>query len=64
MLNTLARGYTYLEIADGLGISLGTVTSHIKNCYRKLTVHSGVAAVTRAAELGLLQPVSGKKPVG
>jgi DNA-binding NarL/FixJ family response regulator len=55
VLSALSRGYTYVEIGARLGISLGTVTSHIKNSYRKLTVHSGAAAVTRAAELGLLQ---------
>jgi ATP/maltotriose-dependent transcriptional regulator MalT len=32
------------------------VASHIKNSYRKLAVRSGPAAVTRAAELGLLRP--------
>jgi DNA-binding NarL/FixJ family response regulator len=62
VLSTLSRGYTYAEIAGKLGISLHTVTSHIKNSYRKLTVHSGAAAVTRAAELGLLRPVAGKDP--
>jgi DNA-binding NarL/FixJ family response regulator len=62
VLSALARGYTYAEIAQRLGISLGTVTSHVKNSYRKLTVHSGAAAVTRAAELGLLQSGQGKPP--
>jgi len=61
VLGALSRGYTYAEIGERLGISLGTVTSHIKNSYRKLTVHSGAAAVARAAELGLLQS-SGDKP--
>lgn len=61
VLGALSRGYTYAEIGERLGISLGTVTSHIKNSYRKLTVHSGAAAVTRAAELGLLRS-SGDKP--
>ena len=55
VLRLLSRGYTYSEVGDRLGISLHTVTSHIKNCYRKLAVHSGTAAVTRAAELGLLR---------
>jgi DNA-binding NarL/FixJ family response regulator len=62
VLSALSRGYTYAEIGDRLGISLGTVTSHIKNSYRKLTVHSGAAAVTRAAELGLLRPATRKEP--
>jgi len=56
VLRLLSRGYTYVEISGQLGISLHTVTSHIKNSYRKLAVHSGAAAVTRAAELGLLRP--------
>ena len=54
VLNALSRGYTYAQIGAKLGVSLGTVTSHIKNSYRKLSVHSAVAAVTRATELGLL----------
>lgn len=56
VLRLLSRGYTYSEVGDRLGISMHTVTSHIKNSYRKLAVHSGAAAVTRAAELGLLRP--------
>ena len=56
VLRLLSRGYSYAEVGDRLGISMHTVTSHIKNCYRKLAVHSGTAAVTRAAELGLLRP--------
>lgn len=56
VLRLLSRGYNYAEVGDRLGISVNTVTSHIKNSYRKLAVHSGTAAVTRAAELGLLRP--------
>lgn len=56
VLSLLARGYVYAEIGERLGISLNTVASHIKNSYRKLAVHTGAAAVTRAAELGLLRP--------
>jgi len=54
VLLLLSRGYTYAEIAARLFISLHTVTSHIKNSYRKLAVHSAAAAVTRATELNLL----------
>jgi DNA-binding NarL/FixJ family response regulator len=61
VLRLLSRGYTYSEVGDRLGISVHTVTSHIKNSYRKLAVRSGTAAVTRAAELGLLRPY-GDKP--
>jgi DNA-binding CsgD family transcriptional regulator len=55
VLRLLSRGYTYSEVGDRLGISVHTVTSHIKNSYRKLAVRTGTAAVTRAAELGLLR---------
>jgi DNA-binding CsgD family transcriptional regulator len=62
VLSLLARDYSYVEIARRLGISLNTVTSHIKNSYRKLAVHSGAAAVTRAAELGLLRRDDAQTP--
>jgi LuxR family transcriptional regulator, maltose regulon positive regulatory protein len=54
VLQLLARGCTYSQAADRLGISLHTVASHIKNAYRKLGVRSGAAAVMRAIELHLL----------
>jgi DNA-binding NarL/FixJ family response regulator len=64
VLRLLSRGYTYSEVGDRLGISVHTVTSHIKNSYRKLAVRSGAAAVTRAAELGLLHPGGDKGSAG
>ena len=54
VLRLVSRGYTYVEIARKLDISINTVTTHIKNSYRKLAVHSGAAAVTRASEMGFL----------
>lgn len=51
----LARGCTYSQVADRLGMSAHTVTSHIKNAYRKLDVHCAAAAVMRAIELRILQ---------
>lgn len=55
VLRLLSRGYTYVEIGGKLGISVHTVTSHIKKSYRKLGAHSAAEAVTRAAELHLLE---------
>jgi len=54
VLRLLSRGYTYNEIGGKLGISVHTVTSHIKKSYRKLGAHSAAEAVTRAADLHLL----------
>jgi DNA-binding NarL/FixJ family response regulator len=53
-LNLLARGFTYSECADLLGISAHTVGSHVKNIYRKLEVSSRAEAVFEASSLGIL----------
>ena len=57
VLKLVARGCTYVQVADRLGVSLHTVGSHIKNAYRKLGVRSGAAAVMRAVELRLFGEV-------
>jgi DNA-binding CsgD family transcriptional regulator len=54
VLELLASGCTYSQTAERLGISLHTVTTHIKNMYRKLDVHSAASAVMRAVQLQLL----------
>jgi DNA-binding CsgD family transcriptional regulator len=54
VLLLLADGCTYEQIALRLGISVHTVGTHVKNCYRKLGVRSAAQAVTRAAELQLM----------
>jgi DNA-binding CsgD family transcriptional regulator len=54
LLQLLARGCTYIQISDRLGVSVHTVESHVKNIYRKLNAHSARAAVWRAMELRLL----------
>ena len=57
VLRLIARGRTYAQVGDDLGVSLHTVASHIKNAYRKLGVRSGAAAVMRAVELKLFAEV-------
>lgn len=54
VLHHLSRGLSYAEVAMSLGVSLNTVTSHVKNMYRKLDVHTAAAAVMRGVELRLL----------
>lgn len=54
VLSLIARGCTYSEAAERLGMSAHTVGTHVKNAYRKLDVHSAAAAVMRAVELRLL----------
>lgn len=44
----IAKGFTYSDIAERLGISRNTVLTHIKNIYRKLEVNSRGEAVFAA----------------
>ena len=54
VLNLLVRGFTRTEIAQHLSISPHTITTHIKNIYSKLNVHSCTEAVFEANQLGLI----------
>ncbi|MBI2058203.1 MAG: response regulator transcription factor [Nitrospirae bacterium] len=47
ILDLLAKGYAYKEVAEGLGIAFGTVQTHIKNIYQKLQVTTKIEAVTK-----------------
>jgi len=48
LVHLLAAGHTNTQIARRLGISEGTVRTHLENIYEKLHVSSRTAAVTRA----------------
>ena len=48
LLHLVAAGHTNTQIARRLGISEGTVRTHLENIYEKLHVSSRTAAVTRA----------------
>ena len=54
VLNLIARGFSYAEIARLQAVSVHTVQTHIKNLYAKLSVHSKNEAVFEATRLGLL----------
>jgi DNA-binding NarL/FixJ family response regulator len=47
ILELLAKGYRYKEIADQLKISFDTVRSHLRNIYDKLHVQSRTEAVVK-----------------
>ncbi len=56
VLELIARGFSYADIARFQGVSVHTVKSHIKNLYAKLAVSSKNEAVYEATQLGLIQP--------
>lgn len=47
VLEKLAGGFLYKEIADGMGLSLPTVNTYVRRIYEKLQVHSRSQAVAR-----------------
>lgn len=53
VLALLAKGMTYEDAARMLGISLGTIQSHVKSLYRKLEVTSKAEAAAEAVRRGL-----------
>ena len=48
LLRLVAAGHTNTQIARRLGISEGTVRTHLENIYEKLQVSNRTAAITRA----------------
>lgn len=54
LLALLARGATYAQCAEALGIGVGTVQSYVKSIYTKLDVGSKAEAAVVAVRLGLL----------
>ena len=54
ILQLIACGYSNPEISTSLKISIGTVSTHIKNIYQKLQVHSKAHAVRAASLKGIL----------
>ena len=54
VLELIARGFSYADIARLQSVSVHTVQTHIKNLYRKLAVRSRGEAVFEATQLGLL----------
>jgi DNA-binding NarL/FixJ family response regulator len=55
ILELVAKGLSSAEIGTVLSVSPHTVGTHVKNIYRKLSVHSRTEAVYEARGLGLLR---------
>ncbi len=47
LLDLLAQGFRYKEIADKLFLSIDTIRTHIRNIYRKLEVQSRAEALNK-----------------
>lgn len=56
ILEMLARGLSYDQVALGLGISVNTVRSHVREIYAALGASTKVEAVMIAIENGILKP--------
>ncbi len=55
VLTLIVKGFSYAESARLMGVSPHTVTTHVRNIYRKLEVHSRGEAVYEALQLGLVK---------
>jgi DNA-binding CsgD family transcriptional regulator len=53
-IELLVNGFSTREIANELGIAVETARNHIRGVLTRLGVHSRVAAVARARELGIV----------
>jgi LuxR family transcriptional regulator, maltose regulon positive regulatory protein len=54
VLEKLAEGLTYTEMASELYLSLNTVKTHVRHAYMKLGATSRSSAIKRATSLGIL----------
>jgi DNA-binding NarL/FixJ family response regulator len=54
VLELLARGFNYREIADLMDVSKSTIETYVKRLYRKLHVNSRSEAVFEAQRLGIM----------
>ena len=55
ILKWVATGQPNQEIADELGIALGTVKWHLSNIYGKLSARNRIQALSSARQLKLLR---------
>ncbi len=64
VLKLMAQAYSNRDISEELTVSIETVRTHTKNIYYKLDASGRQAAILKAIELGLLEPLpTHKEPV-
>lgn len=56
VLDRIARGYSYEEVAAHLQVALNTIRHHIRSIYAKLGVHTKVDAINEARRRHWLNP--------
>ena len=54
VLELIAKGLTYNEVADEMGLSLTTIQTYVRTLYRKLGVHNRQNAVNKARSSGVI----------
>ena len=54
VLRMLVDGYNYKTLADELGVSINTISFHMRHIYEKLQVHSKSEAVSKALRQRLI----------
>ena len=47
VLNNIARGRTYKQIAERMDVSIHTVRNHVRRIYQKLEVRNSAQAIAR-----------------
>lgn len=55
VLSYIAKGYSRVEIAREIGLSVHTVTSHVRSIYTKLNISSRAEAAVEAIRRGLIR---------
>ncbi|MGV6816813.1 MAG: response regulator [Thiotrichales bacterium] len=55
VLRLIAKGYNSNEISTLIDVTYHTVTTHVRNIYRKLAVHSRSEAIFEAVQRGLVE---------
>ncbi|MCO5259239.1 MAG: response regulator transcription factor [Crocinitomicaceae bacterium] len=54
VLEQIAKGLSYDQIAENLFISYGTARKHVENIYKKMRVHNKIEAIDKAKKSGLI----------